>query len=32
MLIIALKFCIKKYRELYPTQLVEEDVNWGQTD
>jgi hypothetical protein len=25
MFILALKFCIKKYRMLYPDQLVEED-------
>ena len=26
MFILALKFCIKKYRMLYPDQLVEEDI------
>jgi hypothetical protein len=30
--VLALKFCIKKYKMLYPDQLVEEDVEMGESE
>ncbi len=30
--VLALKFCIKKYRMLYPDQLVEEDREMGESE
>jgi hypothetical protein len=32
LLFFAFKFCIRKYRQLYPDQLVEEDREYGESE